>query len=222
MKKIGIIGGLGALASHHFMGRFLYHFRQFHHIDDDDDFPEICYHSLSSQSMNEKGQMKDYFPELLIEHAQMMEKQGVEVIAIICNTAHIHHEKIQQSLSIPLINMIDITGRYLREKQVSKIAVLCSDFSERQRLHQHVFERYNIETVYPVEYRSEITQLIDCSLKGKNSHTDEMMLKKIAQTYSHSLLGCTELSLIPSEDLHLPGMIDATEILAQHMAFHCE
>lgn len=219
MKKIGIIGGLGALASHYFMGRFLHHFRQLHPVNDDDDFPEICYHSLSSKVMDDKGQMKDNFPQLIIEHARVMEKQGVQAIVIICNTAHVHYQRIQQALNIPVINMIDVTAHYLQEKQIKSIAILCSEFSEKQHLHQKVFEQYNVQTVYPVEQRSNINELIDISLKGKNGYHHEKLLNDIAKPYAYTLLGCTELSLIAS-DLQ-PGIIDATEILAEYLAFQC-
>jgi aspartate racemase len=61
----------------------------------------------------------------LIKSAKLLEKCGIDIIVMPCNTAHYFAKDIQKSISIPFINMISETVKYLISfKGIKKIGVL--------------------------------------------------------------------------------------------------
>jgi aspartate racemase len=72
------------------------------------------------------GKGEDPLPALQ-ETAQNLEKAGADFIVIPCNTAHYFLSSIQESVNIPVLNMIEETAKETKKRipQIKKVG-LCS------------------------------------------------------------------------------------------------
>ena len=167
-----------------------------------------------------------------------MEKTGVDFIIIPCNTAHYYIEKVRNSISIPIIDMIKLAVNYTENKlrknelesEISennqRIGILATNGTIQSEVYQRAFNEKNLTPYIPDSvYQKKIMEVIyKIKRGGSNSiNKDEVMilLDEIRETGNITwfILGCTELPLlfqevVNVEDIHL---IDPMEIMAKHI-----
>lgn len=73
------------------------------------------------------GKGEDPLP-VLQETARNLEKAGADFIIIPCNTAHYFLSSIQESIKIPILNMIEETAKETQKRipQIQKVGLLAS------------------------------------------------------------------------------------------------
>ncbi|HBY58010.1 MAG TPA: aspartate racemase [Candidatus Atribacteria bacterium] len=159
----------------------------------------------------------------LKETAQNLEKAGADFIIIPCNTAHYFLPSIQESVKIPILNMIEETAKETRKKipQIQKVGLLASvGVYETKIYHQH-FKKFSIEIISPEEKdKDEVMKVIYGVKAGDLSEGVKKNIIKIAQKLINKgaeaiIAGCTEIPLIlKEEDVSVP-LIDPTQVLAR-------
>ena len=67
--------------------------------------------------------------DVMIADAKMLEAAGCDFIVLPCNTAHYFFEKIQQSIHIPLLNIIQETVSYCERRipGVKRIGIMATE-----------------------------------------------------------------------------------------------
>ncbi len=146
----GILGGMGPQAAIDFQQRIIRHTRA---LDDSDHIhclvdnnPAIP--SRISHIIDKTGE--DPSP-VIIDMAQRLEKWGADFIVIPCNTAHYYYDSIQKSVSIPVLNILDlVVDEVLSLKPPgSMVGILGSTAIIRTGLYDDRFREKGIQTVYP-------------------------------------------------------------------------
>src|SRR5688572_18739627 len=111
--RLGIIGGMGPAA-----GVLL----QKLIIDatpaktDQDHLEVVCFtnpHIPDRTAAFFEGKDLDWV-EAIIESGKLLISAGATLLALPCNTAHMHIDKIQKALSVPLLDSIRLTVDFLR------------------------------------------------------------------------------------------------------------
>ena len=114
MKTIGIIGGMGPLATVHLFERIVLrtkaekdqeHIRVL--IDSNTNIPDRTKAILG----NGKSPVKE-----LVNSAKILENGGADFLIMPCNTAHYFIEEIKKNISIPFINMIEESVKFTYDK----------------------------------------------------------------------------------------------------------
>src|SRR4030042_3354613 len=85
------------------------------------------------------GKAEDPLPALQ-ETAQNLEKAGADFIIIPCNTAHYFLSSIQESVNIPVLNMLEETAKETKKRipQIKKVGLLASIGVYKSEIyHQH-------------------------------------------------------------------------------------
>lgn len=217
-KTVGIIGGMGPEATADLFEKIIYftdaNSDQEHiHlvIDNNTSIKDRSYYILNKKNSPE---------EELIKTAQNLEKYGVDLIAMPCNTAHYFYEKIQLSINIPLINMIKETAIYLKENRENLDFILLStEGTYESNIYKREFEKAGLDITYPKkDYKVVIMDAIYKFKKSKPIDIDKFIdaLDKIKMGKSSVfILGCTELPLIFKKYSIKDDYIDNTEILAK-------
>jgi len=168
------------------------------------------------------GKGKDPLPALQ-ETAKNLEKAGADFIIIPCNTAHYFLHSIQESVKIPISNMIEETAKETRERifQIKKVGLFASKGTYKAKIYPKHFKKYNIEIISPEEDdKEEVMKAIyavkagDLSDKVKKCILD--VAKKLIDKEAEAIIvGCTEIPLIlKEEDIPVP-IIDPTQVLAK-------
>jgi len=168
------------------------------------------------------GKGEDPLPALQ-ETARNLEKAGADFIIIPCNTAHYYISQIQESVNIPILNMIEETAKETQKKvpSIKKIGLLASMGTYKTEIYHQHFKKFNIEVISPEEKdKEEVMKVIYAVKAGDLSEKVKKNIIQIAQKLIDKgaeaiIAGCTEIPLILKEgDVPVP-LIDPTKVLAE-------
>lgn len=219
-KTIGIIGGMGPLATVKLFEKIVLltnaETDQEHlHIlvDNNTSIPDRTDFILGKTSTNPIEQ--------LILSAKKLESMGADFLIMPCNTAHYFFNDLVKAVTIPVVNMIEETAKYICEtyENINTVGLLSTEATANKQLYENIFNNYGLNIIKPsIESQNNITELIYSIKSG-------IEYKYISKVYSVMkeienkgtdlfILGCTELPI--AVDLYkIEGtFIDTLEILA--------
>ena len=122
-NKLGILGGLGPLATAHFY-QLLINMTDGH--KDQDHLETVIYSKTGIPDRTNflLGKSNDNPVFLMIEAAKQLEELSVSYIAIPCITAHYFYYEISSKLKTPLIDAVDETLLYLKEYGINTVGFI--------------------------------------------------------------------------------------------------
>lgn len=220
MKKVGILGGMGSLATADLFRKIIKMTnatcdRDHIHIliDNNTEIPDRTSFIL--------GHGEDPTYEL-IKSATTLESMGADFIIIPCNTAHHFYDAIQSSVSIPVVNMIEETAKYVDSMMldVKKVGLISTTGTIYSRVYDSILHKYGFEVIKPDTKGQEIIMDVIYGVKQGKTEFDLESINLVLDDLkkkgcSYIILGCTELPVI-FEDLKIKGeFIDPTRILAK-------
>jgi aspartate racemase len=220
MKTLGIIGGMGPLATADFYMKLVqmtdakHEFEHIHTIIDSNP-------SIPDRSSFIKTGVDDPTGELLAS-LKRLERMGADVIAMPCNTAHYFYDILCANTKLTFINMIDETIHHALSvaDATDRIGLLATTGTYDSKIYESSAIRSGFELVVPPE--SVRQQLMSLIYALKNGETDqiESIKQKVYDYMDHQnldawILGCTELPIILKDGITKYNMIDSTLILAQ-------
>lgn len=139
-----------------------------------------------------------------------------------CNTAHYFYKEISESISIPLLNMIEETVDYAIDQKHKKIGILATTGNIKTELYQNMCRQKGVDFfVLDEEYQNKVMKIIYDDVKaGKKANMkefDEIIDKVKENGCDCVILGCTELSIIKKdENLDDNFFVDSSEVLAMN------
>lgn len=148
---IGIIGGCGPLATVDIEYKILkVTQRLLHPLVDQDYFNLVVYNRTQFYDRNDAiifGQ-RDLFEEYL-SCTKALISIGVDMILIACQTAHVYLPTLQKHTTIPIIDIVQETSLYTSQivPQISKIGILSTEATQREKLYQESLFPYGIEVI---------------------------------------------------------------------------
>ena len=225
MKKLGIIGGLGPLATAYFF-RCVTMISEAAH---DQDHMEVFIHSKPDIPKRVEYILgkSDVSPTTaLVSVARGLQSQGAEVLAMPCVTAHYFYDEIAGQVEIPIINMVDETIRYLLKQNIASVGILATEATVRCQYLQGKLIENGIQVLVPDAMgQRRINEIIfdqikvgkEPELSGFYRTADELFLKG-AQI---NLLACTELSILKQTGKISEGYLDMMDVLAMEAVKRC-
>jgi aspartate racemase len=221
LKRIGVLGGMGPLATQFFYGMIIAN------TDAKRDQDHVDMIILNHASMPDRteallsGDTKALYSKLL-EDCVFLEKSGVSHIVIPCNTAHFFLDKLQAEIKTPIINMIREVVKDVKEAKGEgiKAGILATDGTIKLGVYQTEMEREGLIPVIPSEdNQRRVMKIIYDGIKsgGEIELEDfrEIEREMIAKGCEYVIMGCTELSCLMSiYNLSQVFYIDAMKTLA--------
>jgi len=217
-KPIGILGGMGPEATSDLYLRLIRSFQE-KGAKYDSDFPSIFINSLALPDIVENIKSENDVVTMLIEAVKKLESYGVSFIAISCNSVFSYFEKMQNAVSIPIINIMNETSNEARKKNYKKVGLLGTKLTISQKLFDKSLKKYKIEVINPTPtQQADITKIIMNILSGKKLEEDKINLKSIIKYLQRKgseavILGCTELPLILCQKDVDVELFDTTEVI---------
>ena len=218
MKTLGIIGGLGPMATACLLELLV---NMTDAARDQDHLNAIVYHqpSIPDRTAFILGKSPaDPLPPMRAL-AEKLDGQGVGCIIIPCNTAHYFYEDISRGLKAAFPHLIRETAAYLKRAGVKAAGVMATDGTIACGLYQKELEALGIRPVLPAppEQKLVMSLIYDQVKAGKPA--DMAMFRQVtgalfAAGAEKIILGCTELSVIKQAENAGPGCLDALEVLA--------
>ncbi len=159
----------------------------------------------------------------LIETARVLESGGAGVLALPCNAAHHYVPMIQNSIGIPILNMIEETCRQLRadRPRIGTVGLLATTGTVRSSIYTAVCAREGLNLLVPEESEQRRADTAILEIKaGRNKFVaaetfealGELLIGRGAESV---ILGCTEIPLVFRADKVGYPSINPTRVLAQ-------
>ncbi|MFM0505332.1 cysteate racemase [Paraburkholderia caffeinilytica] len=228
--KVGVLGGVGPAATVDFMAKLV---RNTPAARDQDHIKVMVEQNPQIPDRTDALLGNGDDPTLALYAAcKTLEEGGADLIAIPCNTAHAFVERIQPSLTIPIINMLTCTADYLRETfpGLRGVGVLATSGTLASGVYEKALAACGFAQIAPAEAaQARLMNAIYGARGAKAGYTsgeccDDVAAAVddlVAQGVQVIVLGCTELPLLlRGSTLARPGeravqLVDPTEVLAK-------
>lgn len=225
-KVVGVIGGMGPLASHAFYGeliRLTKARRDQDHlhviVDSDSTIPDRTRFLL--------GEGEDPRPAI-IGSAQRLVAAGAELLVMPCNTAAAFFEEIQLAAGVPLLDWIDAAVDRLEDTGVRRVGILATTGTIEIGLYQRRLEGRGIASMVPDSPgQKAVMDAIYGDHGVKAGVVDDVTRKAIlgvAEDLANRgadalVLACTELPLaVPEGDAEWPvPVVDPASAVARRV-----
>lgn len=215
MYKLGVIGGMGPLATVSFYERVVLNTAakcDNEHID----MVVLSHASMPDRTKciieNKGGE----FLEVIKKDFKILEDIGVEAVAIPCNTSHYFFDEFKKFTGLRIINMIEETILEVKKRGIEKIAV----FGTLGTLNSKVYEKYAnqhgllVKEVSPEDKQAVMDIIYD--IKETNCLDGRRfvdILSRYCDDETVGIIACTELSLLDiPKDMNT---IDALDVLVK-------
>lgn len=219
MRRVGILGGVGPLASCYLYERIIKNTKA--SIDQE-------HVNLIINSHAEIPNRTDYLldnsnksPIPYIERdLKELESLGVDFIVMNCNTAHNFYDYLSKTISTPLLNLIAITVKSI-DKGNKKIGIMATHGTNKGELYQQELIKNGFTPITPSkDIQSKIMNIIDEVKEGKEIDIEYFL--NITKYFKDNdcdnvILGCTELSILRDKFNLNEYYVDPVEVVSREI-----
>lgn len=225
MKKLGIIGGLGPMATAYFMQLVT----QMSDAATDQEHIELLLHSrprIPDRTCYILDKNRENPVPQMIEVGRGLVRCGAEIIAIPCITAHYFQKELEESIGVPILNAIGETALCLRSGGIQKVGIMATDGTVRSGLFQSVLGTNGMGCFLPDRERQrQVMHIIYENVKA-GKPVEMCLFQDVAKSLFNRgaqviLLACTELSLVGRDNRLGEGYLDVMEVLARKAVLSC-
>lgn len=207
-KIVGIIGGLGPETTSEFYLELVFGCQKINK----DTRPGVVMSSvplpleIEKDCIERNKGMERYIPYLTME-AKRLEKSGVDFIVMPCNSLHVFINEIRDSVTIPVLSIVEETVKYIKNNTFKKVGIISTSATIENHVYEYEFSKQNIEYIIPNDLqKQEMNKIIYRLVNGIHLNKDrEKIISIIAEMKAQGAdaiaLACTDLQLLlPSDD----------------------
>ena len=164
---------------------------------------------------------------IMLEETKRLTDAGCTTIAMTCNTAHYFYEALQESTSVPILNMGRLAVEEIEKRGIKKVGLLATTGTVRTGIYQTACEEKNIECISPDEEGQKTIMSIIYDQVKAGKKVDMKAFKEVSDQLIYNgaqilILGCTELSVIRSTESLGDEYIDPLLVLARECIVSCD
>ena len=184
---------------------------------------DLLIHSVDFGPINtlqETGEWNE-LGAMMASSGKRLQAAGVQGLMIASNTMHKLFDDVQSATDLPLIHIADATIDAIKAQNLSKIALLGTQFTMTQDFYKQRLIDAGLEVLIPAEgERAEVHRIIKkelCVGQFKDSSRQyyiDVISKLAKQGAQGVILGCTEIGLLITQDDSPIPVFDTTAIHA--------
>ncbi|MDO5045130.1 aspartate/glutamate racemase family protein [Campylobacter sp.] len=218
MKRIGILGGMGPLATIDLYAKIV---ELTDAKKDQDNIPIIIdnYPQIPDRTAYILHGGQDPFP-FMKEAALRLKNAGCEAVCISCNTAHYFAKRLKEECGINILHIAKIAVNSIKQNYPSakKIAVIATTGTTKAKIYENELIASGFECVQIPENLLE--NIMDCIYKGAKANK----LKEYVELFNDTIdkieadayiAACTEIPLFLPYAKKKDKFVDATLELAK-------
>ena len=219
MKKIGIVGGMGPMATAELFRKII----QYTDAASDQEHIRILIDNNPKIPDRTKAILEgtDSPVPWIQLSARGLISLGADFILIPCNTSHYFFDEIQKGLSAEVVNMIEETARAVEGMGIKKAGLLATTGTIQCGVYRRYFQKRGIELIQPDEARqNDVMNFIYQGVKASNYQFSAEPFERAARQLQADgaetlVLGCTELPIgIKMYGLKM-DYVDSLDVLAK-------
>ena len=214
---LGILGGMGPLATVDFMEKLI---RVTQATCDQDHVP-VLVHSVPQVPDRTEAILagSDEPLQWMRRGAEVLKAAGAKCIAIPCNTAHYWYDALAKGLGIPVLHIVDAAADALKQRGVASgpVGLLATTGTLKAGVYQGRFEKLGYAPItVDDKVQAELVMGGIARIKAGDLDGGREKLEAAAEALRRHgapaiVLGCTEIPIV----LMGRDYIDATEALAR-------
>ena len=220
MRTIGIIGGLGPETTSEFYLDIIFGtYKQ-----SKEQRPGIIISSVPlpyqiEADLIERNEGGERYIPYLITEAQRLEKAGADFLVMPCNSLHVFINEIRESVSIPVLSIIEETVKFVKNKGFKQVGIISTSATIQNKLYENAFKEANIDYVTPDDFQqAKMGKIILNLVTGQQRNEDREEIIRIIDSFDTKdvdcvALACTDLQLLIPKHKNLP-IFDTMKILA--------
>lgn len=218
---LGILGGMGPLATVDFLGKLT---RSLPAQCDQDHLPWITASQPGMPDRSRAIQNNDDGPvPYLVKGVAHLAAQGVKLIAVPCSTSHFWFLQMQAASSVPIMHIADAAVEELLRDRVhyaNPVAILATRGTikaniYRQRLVAADVDLCELNEDDQIEVDAMIADIKGGKLDVARQRMDALQASLSMRGAKTMILGCTELPLAYDDSAALLAAIDVSAALAK-------
>ncbi len=227
-KSIGVIGGMGPLATQLFYRMII------EKTDAATDQDHINMVILNHATMPDRtdailNNKLDKLMHHVEEDVAVLEKFGADYIVVPCNTFHVVIDQVQSATDIPVINMIKETVKKIISVygRGARVGIMGTDGTVKWGLYHKECEANGLVPVIPDEENQKLVMKIIYEGVKNGSPVDMTDFESVDADFRKKncdcvILACTELSCFKDEHELPDYYVDAMETVAETAVLLCE
>lgn len=218
-QHIIILGGMGPQASLELHRRLIVSAAKNGAVNGGE-YPRITHLSLSVDDFISDQKQSDQALKTISKTLTPFygDKQAVAIIA--CNTAHLLLPDLRTMTGMNFASLIDITIKDVLLSDIQSIGILASPTTISTKLYESKLKNAGLTVINPTKSELEIIEVaIRYVISGNNPDNERPNLQEIIDTMIAKgaeaiILGCTELSVIFSNNPH-QSLIDPLHLVVK-------
>jgi aspartate racemase len=222
-RPVGVIGGVGPLATAYFVQRVVQRTR----ADRDQDHVDmvVLNHATIPDRTDFVLGRSDADPgPVLARDARRLEEFGVRFLVMPCNTAHYFTQQVLDAISTPFVSIVDVTVAAARRRStgVETVGLLATAGTVASRVYDDAFAEHGISVITPEPEDQDVVNRVIYEQVKAGRRADPDALRTVAgrlvdRGASVVVLGCTELSVaaVDHDLLDEPPFLDSMDELVR-------
>lgn len=218
-KTVGVIGGLGPVATLDFFDRVLKRTRA---INEQDHLRLIIDNNTKIPDRNAFSRGEGPSPaDALAASARGLQQAGAEVIVMACNTTHAWEKDIRAAISVPFLSIIDETVKVVADLRPEAVGVLAGDACVAAGLYQNALQAAGVTCIMPdANTQKSLMELIYRIKSGDTGDTSRRVAATIARKLEAQgaeviIAGCTEIPIVLTADDIDGELVNSTDVLVE-------
>lgn len=218
-RVLGVLGGMGPAATLDFLGKL----QALTPVERDEDHIRVIV-DINPQVPDRNDPFARPGP-VLAEMAGGLQGAGAQVLAIACDSAHVHADLISRASGLPLVDMIETASRAARDSGARRAGVLGARDAVRL-YHEYIAAQGMGLVTLPRDDQARFMDLVGRIKAGDLGAAVREGMRQLAEVLVREgaeavIAGCTEVPLVLDPgDVRAP-LIDAGEELARRCVSVC-
>jgi aspartate racemase len=157
------------------------------------------------ESLQADGRWEDA-GQALADAARCLQAAGADLLVLCTNTMHKVADHVQAEISIPLLDIRDVTAAAVRGSGVARVGLLATAYTMEQDFYRDRLAAHGLEVLVPdTEDRTTVHRIIYDELclgivrdESRQAYR-EVISRLVARGADGVILGCTEIEMLISQ-----------------------
>ncbi|EEL48846.1 MULTISPECIES: aspartate/glutamate racemase family protein [Bacillus cereus group] len=214
---IGILAGMGPKSTGPFVDTVVEQCQKIYGAKHDMNFPHMMIYSCPTPFYIDRPIDHKAMEQAIITGAQKLESTGVDFIAMPCNTAHLYFDQLQNSVSVPVLNMVDETLKEI-PNHIKRVALLATDATIQSGIYQDGIAKRDMDYIHKNSWQTTITQIISNIKTGNINKANELwytLCTELSEAVDAVIVACTDLNVLSNTAPYNYYLVDSSTCLAQ-------
>lgn len=164
--------------------------------------------------------------ELLANAARSLERAGADFLLLCCNTMYKVASALESAVSLPLVHIADATAEAVMQAGIDSVGLLGTQFTMEQAFYRDRLQKsHDLQVLIPlpedraIVHRVIYDELCLGNISAKSRGEYRRIIGELVATGAQGIiLGCTEISLLVTQQDSAVPLFDTTFIHAYRAA----